>query len=81
MLVEKRRVAVDLSTILADIKTRPGFKLRALVPEVVLRIQTLTTLRDIHDRLIVAEALQFDATLITRDRAIIASGLVPTLWH
>ncbi len=33
-----------------------------------------------HDRVIVAEALARGATLITRDEAITASGLVPVVW-
>lgn len=37
-------------------------------------------LRDPWDRLIVATALALDVPLATRDGAIRASGLVPTIW-
>lgn len=36
--------------------------------------------RDPWDRLIVATALTLEASLVTADSAIIASGLVPTIW-
>ncbi len=35
---------------------------------------------EMHDRLILADALLAEATLITRDRALQNSGLVPTIW-
>jgi PIN domain nuclease of toxin-antitoxin system len=52
----------------------------ALPWEMVLRIQTLTALPDIHDRLIVAAALEVGASIITRDQAITKSGLAPVVW-
>jgi len=36
--------------------------------------------RDPADRLIVATALHHDISLVTKDREIIACGLVPTIW-
>ncbi len=57
-----------------------GFRFTSLTPQTALRIQPLTVLPDIHDRLIVAEALESGATLITRDEVITASGLVPVVW-
>jgi PIN domain nuclease of toxin-antitoxin system len=80
MLVEKGRIALDASQILARLQAHAGFVLTPLVPETVFVIKNLTALPDIHDRLIVAEAIVRQATLITRDAAIRASGLVATLW-
>jgi len=80
MLAEKRRGLADLDQVVATLRARPGFRLSTLTPELVLRIQKLTLLPDIHDRLIVAEALELDATIITRDRAITSSGLVKVVW-
>jgi len=80
MLAEKRKITVDASTIVATIRSTPGFRLAPLSPETALHIGDLSVLRDIHDRLIVAEALEWDAVLITRDQAISASGLVDTVW-
>jgi len=36
--------------------------------------------RDLHDRMIVTKALGRNATLITNDKEIIESKMVPTLW-
>ena len=80
MLAEKRRGLADLDQVVATLRARPGFRLSTLTPELVLRIQKLTLHPDIHDRLIVAEALELDATIITRDRAITSSGLVKVVW-
>ena len=36
--------------------------------------------RDLHDRMIVAKACRHNAVLITNDREIVESRIVPTLW-
>ena len=79
-LAEKRRGAIDLTRLVATLRSAAGFRLTSLSPEVALRTQFLTALPDIHDRLIVAEALETGATLITRDQLIATSGLAPTVW-
>jgi len=79
-LAEKRRGVIDLTRIVATLRSASGFHLTSLSPEVALRTQFLTALPDIHDRLIVAEALENNATLITRDQLINVSHLVPTVW-
>jgi len=35
---------------------------------------------EMHDRLIVATALYFNATLITKDRRIVNAAICPTIW-
>ena len=80
MLAEKRRSVIDVTRIVATLRAAPGFRLTSLSPEVTLRIQSLIALSDIHDRLIVAEAIESGATLITRDQAITVSGLVAVVW-
>jgi len=80
MLAEKRRATIDATRVVAALRATPGFRFTSLSPEVALHTQSLIALPDIHDRLIVAEAIETGATLITRDQAITASGLVPTVW-
>ena len=80
MMIEKGRSGVDVAAVMAALRATPGFEIRPLTPEVALSIQSLTALPDIHDRLIVAEAIADKATLITRDQSITASGLVQTIW-
>ena len=52
----------------------------SLSPEIAIRTQLLTALPDIHDRLIVAEAFETGASLITCDQAITRSGAVAIVW-
>lgn len=80
MLVEKRRITTDVNGIVAALRAIPGFCLTSLSPEIAIRIQSLTALPDIHDRLIVAEALESGASLITCDQVITRSGAVATVW-
>jgi PIN domain nuclease of toxin-antitoxin system len=80
MLIEKRRVSIDIRRVVTKLTSTTGYKLVPLSPELVLTISSLTTIPDIHDRLIVAEAIERGATLITKDRLITASRLVPILW-
>ena len=80
MLAERRHGVIDIPRIVSALRGTSNFRLTSLSPEIALRIQALTKLSDIHDRLIVAEALESLASLITRDQAIAASGYVPTVW-
>jgi PIN domain nuclease of toxin-antitoxin system len=80
MLVEKRRIAINLDDVLQTLRTVPSAHLTSLSHELALRIQALKAFDDIHDRLIVAETLERDAVLITRDETITQSGLVVTVW-
>ena len=81
IIAEKQRVTFDLAAGSALLKNTPGYRLVALTAPTALRTQQLTTLPDIHDRLIVATALEYGATLLTADRSIIASGIVPVAWE
>ena len=80
MLSEKYGGRFNLAQIVARLRQVPGFRLTSLAPEVALRIADLAVLPDIHDRLIVAEALQAAASLLTRDQAIAQAKVVPTIW-
>jgi PIN domain nuclease of toxin-antitoxin system len=80
LVIEKRCVVIDLSHMVAVMKNFPGFSFTSLSPQIVLRSQSLAVLPDIHDRLIVAEALEIGTALITRDRRIQESNLVQTVW-
>ena len=81
IIAEKQRVTFDLAAGIALLKNTPGYRLVALTAPTALRTQQLTTLPDIHDRLIVATALEYGATLLTADRSIISSGIVPVAWE
>ena len=80
MISEKRRIVLNLTTIFNRLSAIPNFHFTSLSPAIVLRTQALTSLPDIHDRLIVATAIEASATLITRDQTITQAQLIPTAW-
>ncbi len=81
IIAEKQRVIFDLAAAIAMLKDVPGFRFVELTTETALRTQQLTTLPDIHDRLIVATALEYGATLLTADQAITVADIVPVAWE
>ena len=81
IIAEKQRVVFDLTAAITMLKDAPGFRYVDLTAQTALRTQQLATLPDIHARLIVATALEYGATLLTADLAIIASGIVPVAWE
>lgn len=80
MMVEKRRLALDVAQVVARLAATPGYEFVPITPALALQIAKLSILPDIHDRLIVATALEQNATVITRDRAITESKLVRVVW-
>jgi PIN domain nuclease of toxin-antitoxin system len=80
MMIEKGRSKVEIEEVLKVLHAASGVVIKELALDVVLKIEKLKALPDIHDRLIVAEALANDAILITRDDTIAKSGLVKVIW-
>ena len=80
MLLEKGRAELSLDEVLDVLKKTSGFVIEPLLKDTVIRVRQMTSLPDIHDRLIVAEAESHGAPLITVDQAIVASGLVAIVW-
>lgn len=80
LIAEKQRAPFHLPQVIAALTTTPAFQLVSLSPAMALYSQQLLALPDIHDRLIVATALTFGATLITQDQTITQSGLIPVIW-
>lgn len=79
MFAEKHRT-IDPRKIWSALKKHEGFKFAPLLPETAEKIQELTLLPDIHDRLIVAEAIVHKAALLTLDRKVVEAGLVKIIW-
>jgi len=48
--------------------------------ESALQLRDLSAIPEMHDRIIVAAAIEYDAVLITFDKTITASGLVEVVW-
>ncbi len=82
-MIEKGRVQAtlaDLQRVVQSLQRDSVCHLPPLSVETVLSSATLTAIPDIFDRLIVSEALRWNAQLLTRDALITQSGLVSILW-
>lgn len=82
-LYSKKRIAVDLSTVLSDVGSSSNCTVYPLDEEVVLKLPTKL---DIHDAIIVATGLLYrdlmghDVALITKDEKISQANLIRTVW-
>ncbi len=78
MLVRKRRLALGspVASWARDVIARPGLSVAPLTPEIAIESYALPGQfhDDPADRMIVATARGLDATLVTRDRAILRYG-------
>jgi PIN domain nuclease of toxin-antitoxin system len=79
-IVENKPVQADLDKILSAIQNSPNIDFVDFDYESALQLRDLSEIPEMHDRMIVAAAIEYDAVLITFDKAITASGLVETVW-
>jgi PIN domain nuclease of toxin-antitoxin system len=79
-IVERGRVRADVRDIIRRVRSSPTFEIAPLTLATVLRLYTLTGVPEMHDRLLVEDALPRKAHLITRDRTIAGAGIIPTIW-
>jgi PIN domain nuclease of toxin-antitoxin system len=83
MIIEKKRIQGTLAQfehLLQQMSTSDNYQIGQLDLTIVLKAAQYTQLKDIFDRLIVAEADSLNAPLISRDADITASNLVPLIW-
>ncbi|MDQ3004941.1 MAG: PIN domain-containing protein [Chloroflexota bacterium] len=78
--VENKPVQADLDKILTAIRESPNIEFVDFDYESALRLQELTAIPEMHDRIITAAAIEYQATLITFDESITKSGLVQVIW-
>ena len=82
-LVQRNRfgLGVDVRTWLENVLALPNVALLPFTTEVAVTAGMLRDpVRDPADRIIVATALLQGVPLVTKDRKIIASAVVPTIW-
>ncbi len=78
--VERRRHDIDVNEALDKIAEADNFRVLPFNLEAARALIDLTGIPEMHDRMIVAAARDFDAPLITRDQTITASGLAEVVW-
>jgi len=79
-LIEKGRVKADADQIVARIAGDPNYEISPLEVEHILCLKEQTTVSEMHDRLLVCEALKHDAKLITKDEEVAAADVVDVIW-
>ncbi|MBI2972051.1 MAG: PIN domain-containing protein [Candidatus Aenigmarchaeota archaeon] len=79
-ILEKGRFSVKFMDIVRKIDEGWNYSAIPLDVRVIKRIEELTKLSELHDRIIVASADILGAELITKDAAIKQSGYVRTVW-
>jgi PIN domain nuclease of toxin-antitoxin system len=78
--IENKSVQADLAEILNAIQNSPNVEFVDFDYESAMRLLDLRAILEMHDRMIVATALEYQATVITVDESITISGLVDVIW-
>lgn len=78
--IENKPIEADLDKILEAIDNSANVEIVDFDYEATLKLRTLSSVPEMHDRMIVACALLNSATLITCDRAITAAQVVEVIW-
>jgi PIN domain nuclease of toxin-antitoxin system len=76
---ERLALSTTLDTLFQDLMSHPAFRLLPLTFDVALETPYLANLRDPADRTIAATARVHRLRLVTSDRRIVESGLVPVI--
>lgn len=79
-LSQKRGDPILPSTFLADIARSQEFIFSELGQAQLERIEAMVSIPEMHDRLVVAEALVHHAPIISSDSVLRQSGVVPVIW-
>jgi PIN domain nuclease of toxin-antitoxin system len=69
-----------LLSVIGTMQSGRNYRFLSLRPQTILASHRLTTIPEIFDRLIVADALRLGYPIITRDQQIVESGIVKTIW-
>ena len=78
--IENKPIQADLDKILNAIQDSPNVEFVDFGYESAMRLRDLSIIPEMHDRMIVATALEYQATLITVDESITTSGVVDVIW-
>jgi PIN domain nuclease of toxin-antitoxin system len=79
-IAQKGRVNLGFTETVAMIEAMDNFEIAPLDLEVLRMADRIEAPLEMHDKLIVATALCYDSSLITRDEQITKSKAVKTVW-
>jgi len=78
---KKGKVTLTFEETLEKIEKYENFYIAPLDLDILKVADKIELDMEMHDKLIVATALYFGTTLITKDKLIRESGIVPTTWE
>ncbi len=78
--IENKPIQADLNKILDAIQDSPNVEFVDFDYAAAMRLRDLSIVPEMHDRMIVATALEYEATLITVDESITTSGVIDVIW-
>lgn len=79
-LSEKKRIALTLGDVEAQLSKFPNLRQLELSFEIIKTAETITDIPELHDRLIAATGKHLGFDLITNDPKIQNSTFVKTIW-
>ena len=79
-LNEKKQSPLDFRVKYLRLEQSRQFIILPFFPRSLLDFDSCKAIKEIHDRMIVADARRLNVPLITRDVEITTSGLVQTIW-
>lgn len=79
-IAKKAKVSITFEETLEKIEEYENFYIAPLDIDILKVADKIEAGMEMHDKLIIATALYFEAVLITRDRQIKGSKIVSTIW-
>lgn len=79
-IAKKAKVSITFEETLEKIEEYENFYIAPLDIDILKVADKIEAGMEMHDKLIIATALYFEAVLITRDRQIKESKIVSTIW-
>ena len=76
----KKRITLNFADLLRRIEERGNFVVTDFNLPTVRKLLEASPLTELHDQIIVATALLYEAKVLTKDGAIRDSGLVEAIW-
>ncbi|MDP3980641.1 MAG: PIN domain-containing protein [Chlamydiota bacterium] len=79
-IAKKGRITITFDETIRKIEENDNFDIVPLDTEILKEANKIELSMEMHDKLIIATALYFTATVITRDKEIKESELCKTIW-
>jgi PIN domain nuclease of toxin-antitoxin system len=79
-IAKKGKISLTFKETLNKIEQYENFEIASMDIDILMTADKIEADIEMHDRLIMATALYFDAILITKDEQIKKAGIVSTIW-